>query len=182
MQQRQARARQHENPAAAQTQLVTYHRSSYRPNGTSSEINARDTSASAMLSGSGGPVHRSAASPRGHAEVWYLASDRLQPTTPADRPITTGKRITVAGEERQVLLITEAKEVLHFDPLVLRGPLDPEKKFGLEMTRPFSNGFGLNRFKRGRVACSSPWLGWACRDTVDRPLTEGVREAVSRRV
>ena len=34
------------------------------------------------------------------------------------------------------------------------------------MPRPFSNGFGLNRFKRGRVVRSSPWLGWACRDTL----------------
>ena len=49
------------------------------------------------------------------------------------------------------------------------------------MPRPFSNGFGLNRFKRGRVVRSSPWLGWACRDTVDRPLTEGVWETLSHR-
>ena len=33
--------------------MVTYHRSSYRPNGTSSGINARDTSASAMLTQQG---------------------------------------------------------------------------------------------------------------------------------
>ena len=74
-------------------------------------------------------------------------------------------------------------------PFGVQGSLDgvlesgglKKKKIGLEMTRPFSNGFGLNRFKRGRVVRSSPWLGWACRDTVDRPLTEGVWEALSHR-
>jgi len=35
----------------------------------------------------------------------------------------------------------------------------------------------LNRFKRDGLVCCFPLLGKACRDMVDRPLTEGVREA-----